>query len=158
MRTPSFRELLHRPTHLLAFGFGSGLSRFAPGTVGTLVGVGGVLLSGSLSLPMYLLTTVAGMLLGVWVCEVTARDLDVHDHPGIVWDEVVGFFVTMTALPRQWPWIVAGFVIFRLLDILKPFPINKIDQQVGGGVGIMLDDIVAGIVACGLLHLAFFLL
>ena len=153
MSATPFRRLLERPVHLLAFGFGTGLSPRAPGTAGTLVGVGLYLLIGDLTWWGYVGVTALGFAVGVWVCGVTARNLGVHDHPGIVWDEVVGFLVTMTALPRDWMWIAGGFAAFRLLDILKPWPIKLVDKQIPGGLGIMLDDLVAGIFACALLHL-----
>ena len=156
MKTPTLSELLHRPVHLLAFGFGTGLSPKAPGTAGTLVGVG-VFLAAPLAIHWYLLVIALLSGVGVWICGVSARDLGVHDHPGIVWDEVVGFLITMTALPRSWLWITAGFVVFRMLDILKPWPIKMIDRRVTGGLGIMLDDVLAGVIACGLLHITLFL-
>ncbi len=101
------------------------------------------LLMQPLPLWIYLLLTVAGFALGVWVCARAARDLGVHDHPAIVWDEVVGYFVTMIAAPPGWLWIVVGFGLFRLFDILKPWPIRQADQRVGGGFGIMFDDLLA---------------
>jgi phosphatidylglycerophosphatase A len=80
----------------------------------------------------------------IWLCERTSRDLGVHDHGGIVWDEFVGFWLTMVAAPEGWHWLLAGFLLFRLFDILKPFPINYLDRHIHGGLGIMLDDAVAG--------------
>ena len=158
MKTPSLRELLHHPIHLLAFGFGAGLSPKAPGTAGSLLGVGVFLVVPPLAIHWYLLGLALLSGAGLWICHVCARDLRVHDHPGIVWDEVVGFLITMTALPRTWLWITTGFVIFRLLDVLKPWPIKTIDRRVTGGLGIMLDDVLAGMIACGLLHITLFLL
>ena len=158
MKTPSFRELLVQPINLVAFGFGTGLSRVAPGTVGTLIGVGLFLVIGPLDLLWYLSATIVALIAGVWVCGSAARAFEVHDHPGIVWDEVVGYLITMTALPRDWGWMVAGFVVFRVLDILKPWPIKVIDCRMRGGLGIMMDDVLAGVVGCGLLHLALALL
>ena len=158
LKNPTFEELVQHPLHLLAFGFGTGLARFAPGTMGTFVGVVFFLIAGSLNLPGYALATALALALGIWICGATARDLGVHDHPGIVWDEIVGYLITMIGLPQDWLWILAGFVVFRLLDILKPWPIKTIDQRVEGGLGIMLDDVVAGIIGCGLLHVAHYLL
>jgi phosphatidylglycerophosphatase A len=86
-------------------------------------------------------------LLGFWLCGKSAQDLGVHDHPGIVWDEIVGFLITMYLAPINWLWIVLGFILFRLFDIFKPWPINRLDREVKGGVGLMLDDILAGIFA-----------
>lgn len=145
--------LLARPLNLLAFGFGAGLSPVAPGTAGTVLGVIVYWPLSSLPLEWYLAGTFLLFALGIPICGGCARDLGVHDHPGIVWDEVVGFLVTMIAVPNHWLWIVAGFALFRIFDILKPWPIRLIDQQVRGGIGIMLDDILAGLYALALLQL-----
>lgn len=131
------------PVHFLALGFGSGCAPKAPGTFGTLAAIPLYLLMQPLPLWIYLLLTAAGFALGVWVCDRAARDLGVHDHPAIVWDEVIGYFVTMIAAPPGWPWIVVGFGLFRLFDILKPWPIRRADQRIGGGFGIMFDDLLA---------------
>ena len=109
-----------RPLQFLAFGFGSGLSPWAPGTAGTLVAVPLFLLVSHLSLPVYTMFVVITLFLGIWFCDAASRELGVHDHPGIVWDEFVGYWITMWALPADWTWIVAGFVVFRILDIAKP--------------------------------------
>lgn len=133
-----------KPTHLLAFGFGAGCSPKAPGTMGTLVAVAIYLPLSHLALPVY--AAVLGLVIaaGIWLCDSATRDLGVHDHPGIVWDEIAGFLLTMLGAPAGWPWLVAGFVLFRLFDIWKPWPIGWLDRRVGGGLGIMLDDLVAG--------------
>lgn len=146
------------PIHLLAFGFGSGLAPVAPGTFGTLVGVLFYLPMQLLPLPFYLAVVVLLSGAGVWLCGRTAADLGVHDHPGIVWDEIVGYLVTMISAPAGWPWIVAGFLLFRLFDILKPWPIKSIDRGVSGGLGIMLDDLLAGLFAALCLQLIYYLL
>jgi len=86
------------------------------------------------------------------------RQLQVHDHPGIVWDEFVGFWITLWAVPLDWRWVIAGFVVFRLYDIVKPWPVSVLDRKVGGGFGIMIDDILAGVMACLTLHIALRLL
>jgi phosphatidylglycerophosphatase A len=91
--------------------------------------------------------------IGVWLCHGTARDLGLADHPGIVWDEIVGYLITMTAAPAGWTWIVLGFVLFRLFDIWKPWPISWLDRNIKGGLGIMLDDALAGTYACLVLQL-----
>jgi phosphatidylglycerophosphatase A len=91
---------------------------------------------------------------GVWLCDRVARELGVHDHPGIVWDEWVGFLITMWLAPAGWGWLLLGFVLFRFFDIVKPWPINLLDRSVQGGWGIMLDDIVAGVYAFALIQLA----
>lgn len=138
---------LANPIHLLAFGFGSGCSPKAPGTMGTLVAVALYLPLTLLPLTAYLLVLAVVTVVGVWLCDRTASDLGVHDHPGIVWDEIAGFLVTMIAAPVGWLWIVVGFALFRLFDIWKPWPIGWLDRRVGGGLGIMLDDLVAGVFA-----------
>ena len=135
------------PVHFLALGFGSGCAPKAPGTFGTLAAIPLYLLMQPLPLWIYLLLTVTGFALGVWVCDRAARDLGVHDHPAIVWDEVIGFGVTMIAAPAGWEWVLAGFVLFRLFDILKPWPISWFDRRIHGGLGIMLDDLIAGLFA-----------
>jgi len=135
------------PVHFLAFGLGSGAAPVAPGTFGTLAAIPLYLLLAPLPLWGYLLAVVAVSLLGIWLCDRTSRDLGVHDHPGIVWDEFAGYLVTMIAAPSGWLWIAVGFVLFRLFDILKPWPVRWIDRQVHGGFGIMLDDLLAGVFA-----------
>jgi phosphatidylglycerophosphatase A len=145
------RLLLH-PLELLATGCGAGLSPWAPGTLGTIVAIPLYLLVRVLSLPYYLVLLVLLFLAGVVICAHAARRLGVHDHPGIVWDEIVGYLVTMTLAPPGWLWIAAGFALFRLFDILKPWPIRWLDRRVHGGFGIMVDDLLAGVFAALLLH------
>lgn len=137
--------LLTDPVHWLSLGLGTGLVPWAPGTVGTLLGIPCYLLLQGLPLAMYLL--VLGLLLagGVWACDYTSRALGAGDHPAIVFDEVVGYLVAMTAAPAGWPWLIAGFVLFRLFDIVKPWPIGWLDRKVPGGLGIMADDFAAGL-------------
>jgi len=139
--------------HCLAFGLGSGLTRTAPGTWGTLAATPFCCALWWL-LPAWLFAAVlcAMIVLGVWVCQEVAQDLGVHDHGGIVWDEWVGYGITLFALPLQWYWPVLAFALFRLLDIAKPWPISWCDKHVHGGLGIMLDDIAAGILSCVCLH------
>lgn len=145
-------RLLRDPVHLLALGFGSGLSPKAPGTFGTLAALPLYLLLQPLSLPLYVAVTALLFIVGIFICDISARKLGVHDHPGIVWDEVVGYLVTMVAAPAGWYWLLLGFVLFRLFDILKPWPIRFIDRRVEGGLGIMLDDLLAGVMAALLLQ------
>ena len=139
------------PIHFAAFGFGAGAIKIAPGTCGTLVAIPLYILLQDLPLLMYISITAVLFLLGMWLCQVTTRDLGVHDHEGIVWDEIVGYLITMTAAPLEsaasWLWIVLGFALFRLFDIWKPWPINLLDQHVKGGFGVMIDDVMAGIYA-----------
>ena len=147
-------DLLRHPVQFLAFGFGSGLSPRAPGTAGTLVAIPLYLLFAEWSLLQYTLLVLVSAVLGVWICGAASRQLQVHDHPGIVWDEFVGYWITMWAVPVDWVWIIAGFVVFRVYDIVKPWPVNVLDRKVGGGFGIMIDDVLAGVMACLTLHIA----
>lgn len=152
------RPDLKNPVHLLAFGFGTGLAPRAPGTAGSLLGAVLYLPLSGLPLMGYLALLAALFAGGVWLCGRTAGDLGVPDHGGIVFDEMVGVLVAMTALPRDWLWLLMGFLLFRLFDILKPWPISLIDRRVKGGLGIMLDDLMAGIAALALLQLGLYLL
>ncbi|WP_419602463.1 phosphatidylglycerophosphatase A, partial [Thiolapillus sp.] len=140
------------------FGFGSGCAPFAPGTWGTLLAVLLYLPLSLLSLKAYFWVLVLVILSGIWLCGRTSRDLGVHDHGGIVWDEFAGYFVTMTAAPAGWWWLVIGFLFFRLFDIWKPWPIGWLDKRVQGGLGIMVDDLVAGGYAWLAMHLVYRLL
>jgi len=151
-------SVFSNPVHFLAFGLGSGAAPVAPGTFGTLAAVPLYLLLAHLPLALYLLAVVLAFGVGIWLCERTSRDLGVHDHGGIVWDEFVGFWLTMVAAPEGWQWVLAGFLLFRLFDIVKPFPINYLDRHIHGGLGIMLDDAVAGSFAWFCLQLAHLLL
>lgn len=139
------RDVWRHPVHFVAFGFGTGLAGRAPGTVGTLVGIPLVLLIQPLEPLAYLGVLVGLFLVGIPICTRTAEALQVHDHPAIVWDEVVGYGVTLFAAPAGWGWLLAGFVLFRFFDIIKPWPIRWIDRRVAGGFGIMLDDVLAGL-------------
>ena len=153
------KKVLSSPIHFLAFGFGSGLAPFAPGTFGTLAAIPLYLLMQSLSLPIYLAITAIVCVVGVWICGKSSEKLGVHDHSGIVWDEFAGYFVTMIAAPAGWLWILIGFALFRLFDIWKPWPISVLDKQMHGGLGIMIDDILAGVFAwLGVQGLAYFLI
>jgi len=141
------------PWHNLAFGFGSGLMPKAPGTWGSLVALPFVPLWQLLPGWGYLLMLGLTMLFGVWLCGKVARELGVHDHEGIVWDEFVGMWITLMALPTlDWQWVAAGFVIFRIFDMWKPWPIRWFDRNIHGGMGIMVDDIVAGVISAGVLY------
>jgi phosphatidylglycerophosphatase A len=150
---PDFRR---HPVQFLAFGFGSGLSPKAPGTAGTLVAVPIYLLIADWSLLQYSFFIIICAVLGVWICGAASRQLEVHDHPGIVWDEFVGYWITLWAVPFDWVWIIAGFVVFRVFDIIKPWPVSVLDRKVGGGFGIMIDDVLAGVMACVTLHIALY--
>ena len=138
---------LRHMAYNLAIGFGIGRLPKAPGTYGTCVGVLGYLAISGVSLPVYLVITSGVILVGIVICGEAARQLGAHDHPSIVWDEIAGFLVSMIAAPPGMIWIFVGFILFRLFDILKPWPICWLDQQVHGGLGMMLDDVAAGLAA-----------
>lgn len=146
-------NVLRDPIHLIAFGFGAGLSPVAPGTVGTLVAVPLVYALMQLPLAVYVACVAAAFAAGTYICGASARKLGVHDHSGIVWDEFVGFAIAMFAVPPTWYWLLAGFVLFRFFDIVKPWPIREADHRLKGGFGIMLDDMIAGVFTAILLHL-----
>jgi phosphatidylglycerophosphatase A len=143
---------LSDPGHLLALGFGAGLSPRAPGTAGTVAAVPVYLAASTLPTAAYVALCGVLFLLGVWLCGRAARALGTHDDPAIVLDEILGFLVTMVALPASAGWIAAGFVLFRAFDILKPWPVSLLDRRVHGGLGIMLDDLAAGLMALAVLH------
>lgn len=145
-------DVFKKPHQFLAFGFGSGLSPKAPGTMGTLMAIPLFLLLAKLPLLVYLGVLVLAFILGVVICEKTSQDLKVHDHQGIVWDEFVGFWITMTAIPVNAVTLLSGFLLFRLFDIWKPFPIKWLDQKVKGGFGIMIDDVLAGVFSWAILY------
>jgi phosphatidylglycerophosphatase A len=146
-------DYLKNPLHFLSLGFGSGLMPIAPGTFGTLAAIPVYLLVSQLTLLPYLLITVFTFILGVYLCGYTSKALGVHDHSGIVWDEIVGFLITMIAVPVDAWLVLAGFVLFRFFDIVKPWPIRWVDAHLKGGFGIMFDDVLAGIFALIGVHL-----
>ena len=141
------------PMHILASGFGNGLAPRAPGTFGTLAAIPIVLLLQLLLGGLYAGVIVLMFVAGIFICGRAARDWGVGDHPAIVWDEIVGLLVTMSLAPPGAVWLIAGFVLFRLFDIVKPWPICSVDRRVHGGFGIMLDDVIAGVFAAAILYL-----
>ena len=145
------------PVHWLAFGFGSGFAPKAPGTLGSAAATLLYLPLAELPLAIYCVLVVLAFVAGVWICGSTSRQLGVHDHGGIVWDEFVGVWITLTAVPPNLSGMLFGFLLFRLLDIVKPWPIMCADKKVHGGFGIMLDDAIAGILASACLQAAFLL-
>lgn len=146
-------KVWQNPIYFIAFGFGSGLSPIAPGTCGTLAAIPLYWLLSACSLPVYAVVTCAAFILGVKVSDIVSRELGEHDYKGIVWDEVVGYLLTMFMVPKGFWWVAAGFVLFRLFDIWKPWPISWVDKRVQGGMGIMLDDVLAAIPAWIILQL-----
>jgi phosphatidylglycerophosphatase A len=146
--------ILRDPVHLLAFGLGLGLAPVAPGTFGTLLGIPVAWGLARLGPAGAAIGTGVLFAAGIWLCGRSADRLGVHDHPGIVWDEVTGYAIAVLFLPATWVWWLLAFVLFRLLDIVKPWPIREIDHSLRGGLGTMLDDAVAGLITGGALLLA----
>lgn len=135
---------LATPSGFLAFGLGSGLSPKAPGTAGTAVGLLVALPLAGIPVWAGLLVVAASFLAGILICNRASNALGVHDHGGIVWDEFVGIWLVLVLVPAHWSWWLAAFVVFRVFDILKPWPIGWLDRRVHGGFGIMIDDLIAG--------------
>lgn len=151
---PEYRKRvsMKNPVHFCALGGGAGLIPFMPGTFGSLVAIPFVLLVALLGDSVYIAITFAVSVVGVYFCGKTADDMGVHDHGSIVWDEVAGIFITFLFAPLSVVSVALGFVLFRFFDILKPWPIGPVDKTLHGGTGIMLDDILAGVMACASLH------
>lgn len=137
---------------MLSLGLGAGLAPMAPGTWGSLLAIPLFIVLHPFGQVTYVAVVAALFLLGIYLSGRTARALGVHDHSAIVIDEVVGMLVTWVAVGPGWATILAGFVLFRFFDIVKPWPIRRIDQVLSGGMGIMLDDLVAGIMAAAVLQ------
>jgi phosphatidylglycerophosphatase A len=157
--------LLATPAGWLACGFGSGLTPVAQGTFGSLAALLPWLLLRDLSLPLYLLVLLAGFVIGVWACDIAGRALGVDDHRSLVWDEFIGQWIALIPLlvpkllPTRfsiWWWLPAGFVLFRLFDVWKPWPIRWMDRHLKGGRGVMVDDVVAGVFAAVVVALAMY--
>lgn len=152
IKYPTFTGLLKDPRMFLAFGFGSGLSRIMPGTCGTIAALPLYFLMTGLPVWIYLSVLFLGFVIGNHLCGYAAEKMNVHDHGGIVWDEFVGMWISLFLVPFEWLWVGLAFILFRLFDMLKPWPISVVDKKVGGGFGIMLDDVLAGIAACVCMH------
>lgn len=156
--SPELQKLnLKNPIHFAAVGFGSGLSPKAPGTFGTLAAIPLYLLLTSvldLSLWSYIAVVAIAAIVGIYICANASKAMDVHDHGAIVWDEIAGYGVAMIAAPQGAWWVIAGFVLFRFFDIVKPGPIGWLDKHTHGGFGIMVDDILAGVCTCVILQAA----
>jgi phosphatidylglycerophosphatase A len=147
------RSVLTDPVNFLAFGFGTGLAPFAPGTFGSIPGLILFWLTLDFGLYVQMGIAIAMALVGIWICGESARRIGVHDHGGIVWDEIVGMYVTLFLAPVSIVGFVLAFVLFRIMDIVKPWPIRYLDHSMRGGLGIMLDDLLAAVYAAVLLAL-----
>jgi phosphatidylglycerophosphatase A len=153
MNDPKKKIKLTNPWHLLAVGFGSGFAPLVPGTMGTAFAIFPYLLLAHLPFWVYVAVCLFSFWIGIHICQKTSDDMGVHDHGSIVWDEFVGLWITMLIIPfyginpLDLKWLAAGFVLFRFFDMVKPWPIGWLDKRVHGGLGIMIDDVVAGIMA-----------
>jgi len=135
-----------RLDYFLAFGLGSGLAPVAPGTAGSVMGLLLFMPVLYAPLPVQVVIIVIGFVLGVWVSDRVAEHMEVKDPGGIVWDEFVGMWITLLWLPSE-IWLLPAFLLFRLFDIWKPWPVRVADEKLAGGLGIMLDDVFAGLYA-----------
>lgn len=152
------KKVFTDPKYFLAYGLGSGLAPKAPGTAGSIVGV--ILWMPLVYLPLwnYLMTVMVIIFLGIYVSEAVSKEIGEADPSGIVIDEIAGVLITLFLLPEGWYWVIAGFAVFRFFDIIKPWPISWCDINIKGGLGIMLDDILAGILAFAVIQLGAFAL
>ena len=146
-KSPDFTFLIAHPTHFLALGFGSGLAPKAPGTLGTIVGLALFYLIAGYALHLQLVIIAVFFVLGIYCCDVAGKALGVSDHGSIVWDEITAMMLVLTITPNQWQWWLIAFVLFRVFDIWKPFPIRQCDVSLKGGFGVMFDDLLAAIYA-----------
>jgi phosphatidylglycerophosphatase A len=148
----NWKIVFTRLDYFLAFGFGSGLAPIAPGTAGSALGLLLFIPALYAPLPVQLGIIFIGFVLGVWVSDRVAKHMEVKDPGGIVWDEFIGMWVTLLWLPSL-IWLLPAFLLFRLFDIWKPWPVRFADEKLSGGYGIMLDDVLAGLYALAAVHL-----
>jgi phosphatidylglycerophosphatase A len=146
-KSPNLQFLLQHPAHFFGLGFGSGLTPKAPGTFGTLVGYPLFWLISVYALPTQIIIIAALFIIGVYFCDVTGKALGVSDHGSIVWDEIVAMMLVLAITPNQWQWWLVAFLLFRLFDIWKPYPIRQFDAKLKNGFGVMFDDLLAAIYA-----------
>jgi phosphatidylglycerophosphatase A len=146
-REPLSPKLLLDPVHFLALGCGAGLSPWAPGTAGSLVALAIAFVVPRPALAWALGLAAVIIAAGIWICGASARKLGIHDPPAIVLDEIVAMFLLTIIIPRELAWYAAAFALFRFFDIVKPWPIRDLDHRLSGGLGIMLDDLVAALFA-----------
>jgi phosphatidylglycerophosphatase A len=143
---PNRQFLFAHPAHFMAFGFGAGLAKKAPGTWGTLVAIPLFFALNLIAPPLTIWGVIALLfVVGCWASQHTSQSLGVADHGGIVIDEIVAFMMVLAATPKTWPWVLATFALFRFFDIVKPWPISLADRHIKGGFGVMFDDIVAAL-------------
>ncbi|MGX5915074.1 phosphatidylglycerophosphatase A family protein [Aliidiomarina sp. Khilg15.8] len=148
----SYVSLLKNPVYCLGLGFGSGLAPKAPGTMGTVAAIPIVVLVALLGDVTFAVLTAVACVVGIYICGATAKAMGEHDHPAIVWDEIAGYMVAMLAVPVNWQTLLVAFLLFRVFDVLKPWPISWLDKRVHGGLGIMIDDVIAGLATLVIMH------
>lgn len=144
---PNIQFLLSHPAHFFALGFGSGLSPKAPGTAGTVVALPLAWLISTLSIFTQLLIIAPLFVVGISICSITNKNLGVADHGSIVWDEIVAMMLVLAFTPLFWAWWLVAFLLFRLFDIWKPYPIRQLDAKLKNGFGVMFDDLLAAVYA-----------
>ncbi len=141
------KYLLRHPAGWIASGFGSGFSPRAPGTAGSAAALLPWLWLRTLPLPFYTAAIVIAFVIGVWASAWVVRRSGVQDPQVVVWDEFVGVWIALFVVPIGWVCMLGGFALFRLFDIWKPWPVSWADEKIGGGLGVMLDDVIAGVYA-----------
>ena len=149
------KKTFQHPLYFLALGFGSGLSKWMPGTAGTVMAVPVYLLYAPLGFWWELGVIFAALVAGIYICDWVAKDMAIKDPGCIVWDEFVGLWITLILCPPGWYWVVYGFVLFRIFDIAKPWPVSWLDKNLTGGLGIMMDDVAAGLMSLVCLQLTY---
>lgn len=150
---PIPESMWKNPWHFIAFGLGAGAMPYAPGTFGTLLAIPFYLYLATYSSLFYIFFTIIFIFFSIWLCEKVSREINVHDHQGMCIDEFAGFFVTMCFAPYGWGWIILGVILFRIFDIVKPWPIRQIDNRMKGGIGMILDDVLAGLYSLAIIQL-----
>ncbi len=155
---PLPKSVWRKPLHFLAFGFGAGTIPFAPGTFGTLIAIPIYLALAWMPVYFYILTVFCITLGSIWICNRVEKELNIHDHPGMCLDEIAGYLITMIYAPAGLLAILLGFLLFRLFDIWKPWPIRRLDQNLSGGFGTVIDDVLAGIYALICLQMILFII
>lgn len=145
--SPNLKFLLAHPAHFIALGFGSGLAKKAPGTFGTLVGLPLFWQISQQPISTQLVIIALFFFVGIYFCSVAGKNLGVSDHGAIVWDEIVAMMLVLAFTPPNWMWRLFAFLLFRLFDIWKPFPIRQLDAKLKNGFGVMFDDLLAAIYA-----------
>jgi phosphatidylglycerophosphatase A len=153
IKAHTIRSVWRNPIHFVTFGFGSGVLPKMPGTWGTVAAIPLYMLIMNFPLWLYGFVTLAVIVFSVIACDITEREIGIHDYPGIVLDEIAGYLLTMFAVPLGWFWIIAGFILFRIFDIWKPWPIGWVDRKVSGGFGTTVDDLLAAVYAWIVLQL-----